>query len=61
MSKTISLDLTSIDGNAFSLMAQFKRQARREEWTKEEIDKVLAECRSGDYDHLVATLCEYCE
>ena len=61
MSKTVNLDLTSIDGNAFSLMGHFQKQARREGWTKEEIDKVLKECRSGDYDNLVATLTQYCE
>ena len=61
MSKTVKLDLTSIDGNAFSLMGHFQKQARREGWTKEEIDEVLDECRSGDYDHLVATLSEHCE
>ena len=61
MSKTVKLDLTSINGNAFSLMRAFQNQAKKENWTKEEIDEVLDECRSGDYDHLVATLSEHCE
>ena len=60
LNKKIKLDLTSIDGNAFSLMGHFKKQAQREGWTKEEIDLVLTECRSGDYDHLVVTLITYC-
>ena len=59
--KTINLDLTSIDGNAFSLMGHFQKQARKEGWTKEEIDAVLTECRTGDYDPLVSTLIEHCD
>jgi len=59
--KTVNLDLTTIDSNAFNLMGQFQRQARREGWTKEEIDVVLAECKTGDYNHLVATLMQHCD
>ncbi len=36
------------------------RDARREGWTKEEIGKVLKECRAGDYDHLLQTLIACC-
>jgi len=60
ISKTVNLDLTSIDGNAFSLMGHFQKQARREGWTKEEIDEVLTEARKDDYGHLVATLSDHC-
>jgi len=59
--KTVNLDLTTIDGNAFSLMGHFQKQARKEKWPKEEIDEVLKKCQSGDYDNLVATLVEHCE
>lgn len=59
--KTVNLDLVGLDGNAFSLMGAFQRQAKKEKWTKEEIDLVLTECQSGDYNHLVATLAEYCD
>lgn len=59
--KAVNLDLCSIDGNAFSLMGAFSRQAKRDGWTKEEIDAVLTECKSGDYGHLVATLDNVCE
>lgn len=31
--KTINLTLVGLDGNAFSLMGAFQRQARREGWT----------------------------
>lgn len=58
--KKIFLNLVGIDGNSFSLMGAFSKQARKENWTKEEIDEVLGEARSGDYDHLVATLADHC-
>jgi len=59
--KKVVLDLTSINGNAYSLMANFRKQAQREKWTKEEIDFVLSEAKSGNYDHLLNTLASYCE
>ena len=58
--KTITLDLVGLDGNAFSLMGAFKRQARKEGWTPNEIDGVLKDCMGGDYDHLLATLAAVC-
>jgi hypothetical protein len=59
--KTVKLNLVGLDGNAFNLMGQFQRQARKEGWTKEEIDKVLTECQKEDYDHLLCTLIEHCD
>ena len=37
-------------------MGAFSRNASRQGWTSDEIDTVLTECRSGDYDHLLCTL-----
>ncbi len=59
--KTVNLDLVGIDGNAYSIMGAFSRQARREGWSQEEIDLVLEEAQSGDYNHLLATIMNYCE
>ena len=59
--KTVSLNLVGVDGNAFSIMGAFKKQAKREGWTKEEIDSVINEATSGDYNHLVATISNHCE
>jgi len=59
--KTITLDLCELDGNAFSLMGAFRRQACKEGWTPDEISAVLAECMAGDYDHLRQTLMAHCE
>jgi len=58
--KFVELDLTSVDGNAFMLMGAFSRAARNAGWSKDEIDEVMKECQSGDYDHLVQTLMTYC-
>lgn len=57
--KKVTLSLVGLDGNAFFLMGAFSRQARREGWTKNEIDAVLNECKSGDYDHLLRTLMDH--
>ena len=58
--KKVNLTLVGLDGNAFSLMGAFKSQAENEGWSKDEIDAVLNEAMSGDYDHLVATLSDVC-
>lgn len=50
-----------VDGNAFAIIAAFNRQARKEGWTKEEIDAVNKEATSGDYDHLLQTFMAHCE
>lgn len=61
ITKKVTLQLVGLDGNAFSLMGAFQRQARREGWAQAEIDEVLHECQSGDYDHLLATLISVCD
>jgi hypothetical protein len=57
--KVVNIHLVGLDGNAFFLMGAFQRQARRDGWSKEEIDKVLNEARASDYDHLIITLCNH--
>ncbi len=59
--KKITLNLVGLDGNAFFLMSAFSKQAKREGWTKEEIDAVLNDAKSGDYRHLLRVLDEHCE
>lgn len=59
--KKITLELVGLDGNAFSLMGAFRKQARKEGWSQSEIDEVLKEAMTGDYNHLLATLTDYCE
>lgn len=42
-------------------MGGFARQARRDGWDKADIDMVINEAMTGDYDHLLTTLATYCE
>lgn len=53
------VDLDRCDGNAFSILAAASRAARRAGWNQERIDKVLAEAKSGDYDHLLQTIMKH--
>lgn len=61
ITKKINLQLVGLDGNAFNLLGKFSQQAKRENWTKKEIDYVISEATSGDYNHLLRTLFSYCE
>lgn len=56
MADKVKMQLDGLDGNAFALMGAFSRNASRQGWTRDEIDTVMKECRSGDYDHLLCTL-----
>lgn len=56
VTKLVELELVGLDGNAFSLMGAFSKAARRQGTPKEEIDLVLEECMSGDYDNLLRVL-----
>jgi len=59
--KTVQMELVGLDGNAFSLMGAFQRNARRQGWNKDEISTVINECMSGDYNHLLSTLIAHTE
>ena len=59
--KTINLELVGLDGNAFSIMGAFRRQARKEGWKDEEINEVLDKAKSGDYNNLLRVISEHCE
>lgn len=60
-SMRVTMNLVGLDGNAFALMGAFQKNARRQGWTQDEIDKVLDECTSGDYDHLLRVLMAHTE
>jgi hypothetical protein len=59
--KKVTLTLVGLDGNAFSLLGAFRRQAKKEGWTEAEIKPVTDEAMSGNYDHLLETLGAVCE
>ena len=41
-------------------MGEFRYRAKKQDWTDVEIDKVIEECESSDYQHLLATLQAHC-
>lgn len=59
--KTLNLELVDVDGNAYAIMGVFRHQARREGWSEQEIETVIEEAMSGDYNHLLSTIMTYCE
>jgi uncharacterized membrane-anchored protein len=59
--KSINLNLVGLNANAFALMGAWRRQAKREDWTEEEIEAVMTEATSSDYNHLLSTLENHCE
>jgi hypothetical protein len=61
MRKKVNLNLVGLDGNAFMLLGAFRRQAKKEGWTKEEIDAVCQQAMSGDYNYLLGVLLEHTE
>lgn len=59
VNKIVNTHLVGTDRNAFALMGTFRKQARRDGWSKEEIDLVINEAMAGDYDHLLQVLCSH--
>lgn len=54
--KYIKMSLDNIDGNAFAIMAAFKREAKEQGWSSEDIEKVLTRAKSGNYSNLIITI-----
>ena len=61
MANKVKMELVGLDGNAFSLMGAWKQAARRQGWSKEDIDPVIEKCMSGDYNNLLCTLMDNTE
>ena len=61
VNKKVPTTLVGVNGNAYAIMGHFQKEARRNKWTQEEINLVLDEAKSGDYNHLLATIMDYCE
>ena len=59
--KTVNLDLVGVNGNAFMIMGIFRKQAKKEGWTPEEIEQVMVKAKSSDYNYLLATIENHCE
>ncbi len=53
------LDLTGVDGNAFSIMGTVVKALKKEGADKEYCDKYKEEATSGDYDRLLQVTLGY--
>lgn len=56
VNKTVTLNLVGLDSNAFVLLGHFSKAAREQGWSQQEIDLVLEQCQSEDYNHLLQVL-----
>ena len=59
--KSVNLNLVGVNENAFMIKEVFQRQAKKEGWTLEEIEQVMDEAKSRDYNYLLATIENHCE
>ena len=59
--KKVKLNLVGVDGNAFAILATFAKAAKSQGWNKSEIDAVVKEATTGDYNHLLQTMLKYTE
>tara|TARA_R110000824_G_scaffold169965_10_gene347197 strand:+ start:6464 stop:6676 length:213 start_codon:yes stop_codon:yes gene_type:complete len=57
----VQVQLTGNDGNAFAILGNCKKEARRAGLTKDQIDEFMTEAMAGDYDHLLQTCMKYFE
>lgn len=52
----VPLTLEGLDGNALNILGQFSHAARSIGTPKDQIDAVMEEAMSGDYNHLLVTI-----
>lgn len=52
----VRLNLVGLDGNAWALMGAWQAAARKQGTPKDEIKKVMDDCMSSEYDHLLQVL-----
>jgi len=57
----VQVQLTGNDGNAFAILGNCQKAARRAGLTKDQIDEFVNEAMTGDYDHLLQTCMKYFE
>ena len=55
----IKVKLTGKDGNAFAILGNVKNALRKGGVSSAEISEFMKQAMSGDYDHLLATCCEW--
>ena len=57
----ITVQLTGIDGNAFSIIGLVRRALRRAGVSADEIQEFVEEATSGDYDNVFITAMNWVE
>lgn len=55
----VKLNIDAIDGNAFVILGSFRKAALRQGYSVDEVNAVLEEAKSGDYDHLLQVMLEH--
>lgn len=55
----IEVQLVGLDGNAFSIMARVGSALKKAGVPAEEIEEYYKQSKSGDYDNLLRTACEW--
>jgi len=56
VNKKIVIDLNSPEGNAFSILAVFRKYLRLNGFSDDEIKKLMADAQSSDYEHLLGVV-----
>lgn len=56
VTKLVTCNLVGVDGNAWVLMGTWQDAARKQNTPKAEIDAVMKDAMSSDYDHLLQVL-----
>ena len=59
--KLAKVKLVGTDGNAFALIGRCRTAGRRAGYTSEQLEAFCNEAMSGDYDHVIATCCDWFE
>ena len=57
----VKMTLIGVDGNAFALIGAFAKEAKRQGWSKEQVEEVTKKAMKGSYDELLCTLMENIE
>jgi hypothetical protein len=57
----VQVKLVGEDSNAFAILGRCMKAMRRAGWGTTEIREFEAKATSSDYNHLLATVLEYCE
>lgn len=52
----LEVHLAGPDGNAFCILGNAQRLLKQAGYNKQEIDEVIKEAMSSDYDHLLETI-----